>query len=71
MLNHQPVASSNLASVAYDYSSCTLEIRFRDGGTYQYFGVPESVYAGLLNAGSKGRYFRAYIKNHYRYRKIG
>jgi KTSC domain len=69
-MNRQPVTSSNLRSVGYDSTSQVLEIEFHDGGIYQYFDVPSSVHASLLNAGSKGSYFQTFIKDRYRYRKI-
>jgi hypothetical protein len=56
------VQSSNLASVGYDPQSLTLEVEFRNGSAYQYFGVPEYIYEGLINAGSKGAYFDQNIK---------
>lgn len=64
-MNHIPVSSSNLSSVAYD--SGTLEIQFKNGRYYRYFNVPESVYLGLLTAPSKGRYFHRHIKTAYPY----
>lgn len=65
------VSSSNLRSVGYDSDEETLEIEFHNGGIYQYFGVPEHRYEGLMNASSKGSYFDSYIKKAgYRYRKI-
>jgi len=67
-----PVESTNLASVGYDPESSTLEIEFRKGGIYQYFGVSQEIYEGLLNAGSKGKFFHQYIKKAgYPYEKIG
>ena len=65
-----PVQSSNLASVGYDAVSQVLEVQFRDGGVYQYIHVPPSIHAGLMNAGSKGRYFHRFIMPRYRYRRI-
>ena len=64
------VQSSNLAAVDYDWSK-TLTIAFHSGGFYEYYGVPHSEYAALLNADSHGKYFHAYIKNRYRYRRVG
>jgi len=67
-----PVSSSNLASVGYDPTSATLEIEFRSSGIYQYYGVPEDVYEGLMGAGSKGTFFDQSIKKAgYSYRKVG
>ena len=67
-----PVQSSHLASVGYDPATSTLEIEFHGGSVYQYFGVPQEVYEGLLNAGSKGSYFHQNIKEAgYPYTKVG
>jgi hypothetical protein len=64
------VNSSNVSSVGYDADSQTLEIEFNNGGVYQYSGVPESVYEGMMGADSKGKYFHANIKNTYPYSKL-
>ena len=64
-----PVSSSDLASVGYENG--TLYIRFHSGGLYAYSGVSESVYSGLISAGSKGRYFHAHIRGRYGERRIG
>ena len=67
-----PVQSSDLASVGYDTNNMTLEIEFHSSGIYQYFGVPPEIHEGLLNAGSKGRFFNQHIKNAgYSYSRIG
>ena len=39
-----PVSSTDIASIGYENG--TLYISFHKGGTYAYFGVPQSVYAG-------------------------
>ena len=43
-----------------------LVIDFDHGASYRYYGVPRSVYNGLLRAPSKGKYFNANIRNRYR-----
>ncbi|MCC8376737.1 MULTISPECIES: KTSC domain-containing protein [Photorhabdus] len=68
-MNRVPVSSSNLHSVGYNQATKTLEIAFRDGGIYQYYGVPPQIHQGLMNAPSKGRYFHKHIKDVYSYRK--
>jgi hypothetical protein len=70
-MRHTPVSSSDIASVGYDAQSATLEIHFHSGGTYQYFDVPQSIYDGLMAAGSHGTYFHAHIRERYRYQKVG
>lgn len=57
-----PVASSNLSEVGYDPVTRTLEIAFKQGGVYQYFGVPTHIYGGLMSATSHGQFFDVNIK---------
>ena len=64
------VSSSNLASVGYDPTRQVLEIEFNSGGIYQYEHVPARVYEGLMHADSHGKYFHAFIKDLYPYRRI-
>lgn len=63
-----PVSSSDIASIGYE--SGNLYIRFLNGSTYEYFDVPQSVYAGLMSAGSHGKYFHAFIRGKYGYSKL-
>ena len=65
-----PVRSSNLASVGYSAFSATLEIEFHGGRIYEYFGVPESVHAGLMAAESHGKFFARHIRDRYRFRRV-
>jgi KTSC domain len=64
-MQRTPVYSSNLTSVGYDQISQILEIEFHGGKTYQYLGIPRSVFDGLMGAPSKGRYFAYAIKDEY------
>ncbi|MHC1681347.1 MAG: KTSC domain-containing protein [Clostridiaceae bacterium] len=70
MISMVPVSSSNLVAVGYDPGSNILRIQFHTR-LYDYFGVPENIYSGLLLASSKGQYHHAYIKNSFRYQRIG
>ena len=63
-----PVSSTDIASIGYE--NRTLYIRFHKGGTYAYYSVPESVFAGLMSAGSHGKYFHAFIKGRYGYSRV-
>lgn len=65
----QPVSSSNIDSIGYENN--TLYVRFHHGGTYAYYGVPQHIYEGLMNAASHGEYLAKYVKNNYKYSKIG
>jgi KTSC domain len=61
--------SSHLAQARFDPAAGTLEITFQDGRTYSYGDetkpVPVSVYAGLCNARSAGRYFNEFVLGAY------
>jgi len=69
-MNRSPVSSSNLVSVGYDAGQRLLEIEFKGGRVYQYTGVPERVYSGLMNASSHGSYFHKHIRDRYPTRQI-
>lgn len=60
------VSSSAMDRVEYDEGSRRLDIWFTSTGRYSYYSVPLAIYLGLLNAGSKGRYFNDNIRDHYR-----
>ena len=57
------VSSSVIRAVGYDGSTLTVE--FRSGCTYDHPHVPYSVYAGLMSASSKGRYYNRNIRGRY------
>jgi hypothetical protein len=64
------VDSSNIEAVGYDLDSSTLQVEFKNGGTYQYFDVPERVFEELRDASSVGGYLASAIKGTYRYSKV-
>lgn len=69
-MDRQPVDSTNIQSVGYDASAATLEIEFRAGTIYQYFGVPAQVHSELMAARSKGSYFNKHVKSRFRFTQI-
>jgi hypothetical protein len=58
------VNSSAIRAVGYD--GCTLTVEFHSGRIYDHVGVPYSVYAGLMNASSKGWYYNTHIRGRYK-----
>jgi hypothetical protein len=66
----QSLDSSSLAAAGYDPSHNQLDIAFRHGGLYRYFGVPRRTYRALLHAESKGQFFTGQIRGHYRFQKL-
>lgn len=65
-----PVRSSHLKAIGFDPKDGTLAVQFMDGGTYHYHGVGPQIHDQLMGASSKGKFFRATIKGHYRTRKV-
>jgi hypothetical protein len=61
----QRVTSSNLSRCRWDPETEQLQIQFQNGKTYSYDGVPASIYNGLLEAESPGRFFNQNIKGVY------
>lgn len=57
-MDRKYVSSSNISSIG----SQVLEVEFLNGSIYQYYDVPEALYAGLMAADSHGKYLNEYIK---------
>jgi lysyl-tRNA synthetase class 2 len=57
--------SSVIRSADYDPEAQTLDIVFRAGRHYAYFGVPEHVFDALIMAASAGEYFNTHIRDQY------
>lgn len=73
---HRAVASTNIASVAYDGGGEVLEIRFTEASRnhsalYRYSEVPCWVYHGLMETASKGEYHWRIIRDKYTYADVG
>ena len=63
------VVSSLLSSIEYSIEAI-LELEFRSGAIYQYFGVPQAVFQELIAAESKGAYFNRHVRNCFRYQRL-
>jgi hypothetical protein len=55
--------SATLSKAGYEPTAERLEITFKDGTMYEYLGVPQAVYDGLLAAASHGAYFNRTIRD--------
>jgi hypothetical protein len=62
--------STSLTAAAYLDRQTLLELEFRNGAVYCYFGVSAETYGELLLAESKGAYFNHHIRNRFAYVKI-
>ena len=56
------VVSSMMSAVAYNPERREMEIEFVGGAVYRYRNIPQSLWTGLLNASSKGKYFWKHIR---------
>jgi hypothetical protein len=69
-MQREPVESSTLASVGYDQTQFLLELEFRSGDLYQYFGPPPSIHRELMTSESKGHFFNRNIRDRFPYIRI-
>ena len=69
-MQHTPVESSHIVSYAYDPLTQTMELKFKNGSTYQYRGVTQEHYQGFVDSDSKGDYHHQNIKNTYETHKL-
>ena len=66
-----PLESKMFTSVWYDTDNQVLYLRFRKtGDVYRYFDVTTREYQDFLAAESKGRFFLAHIRDHFRYERM-
>ena len=65
------LVSSTITSVEYDDEARELDITFTSGKKYRYFNVPLEIYAELLDAGSKGKFFNDNIKGAFAFAEVG
>lgn len=71
MMRREQVSSSSITSVGYDEPSETLEVEFQNGSIYQYYNVPQSIYAEFRAASSAGQFLAYQIKNVFPYSRVG
>lgn len=69
-IKREAVTSTNVASVGYSRHLRALEIEFTRGAIYRFFGVPVTVYRGLVAAESKGRFIAEKIRGKYRFVRV-
>lgn len=62
--------SSSIAAYAYSSQEMYLYVRFKNGRTYRYSGVPATVFSSFTRASSKGAFFNSQIQGQYSYSTI-
>ena len=64
------VKSACIAWVAFSIEENILQLEFRNGLAYEYFGVPAALYTDLLSAESKGAFVTRFIRGHFPFRRL-
>jgi len=67
-MEHRKVDSSHISSIGHE--GAMLEVRFKSGQLYRYYGVPSIIFTSLLRAKSVGKFFHENVKEHYPYTLI-
>lgn len=65
-----PVKSSVVAAIGYDYRGRKLFVEYVSGNLYRYEDVPAGVYRDFMDARSKGEYLNDHILCQYEYEQI-
>ena len=60
------VRSTAIVAAGYDPNTRRMKIKFEQGHTYDFCGVPAHIFESFMGAGSKGTYYNNHIKNRYR-----
>jgi len=66
----QPIDSEAISAVGYESAKQILRISYRNGRTYDYFGVTQEELSGFMNAPSHGAYANKHIKPKYKCRRV-
>ena len=59
--------STVVRDFSYDSAKRVLDITFQSGRKYHYYNVPRRISEGMREARSKGEYFNAFIRDHFRW----
>ena len=62
--------STVIGDIEYEPDRERLIVTFVSGRAYEYFDVPLAVFAAFQSASSRGAFFNAHIRDHYRCREI-
>jgi len=68
-MQHVPLKSSNVESVAYDPSTREMEIKFLHGKTITYMDVPPHTLTNIQQCRSPGKFVHKILKSNHREKK--
>jgi curved DNA-binding protein CbpA len=61
---------ATIAIEDFDYKGETLMVKFLNGNSYEYYGVPKSIYMKFVNAPAQARFARRHIYPAFHYRSV-
>lgn len=64
------VESACITSIAFSNEANVLQLEFRNGLSYEYFGVPVALYRELLSSHSKGAFVSRFIRGRFPFRRL-
>ena len=64
------VESACITAITFSIEENILQLEFRNGLAYEYFGVSAALCRDLLSAPSKGAFVTRFIRGHFRFRRI-
>ena len=73
-MNRIPVSSQGILEVGYHEdadSRGTLELKFSNGGVYEFFNVPTKMYDEFMHAPSRDDYYRTNIGKRFPCTRVG
>jgi hypothetical protein len=70
IIKREAVDSETLASVGYNEEARILQVELKDNSVYNYLDVPPYIYADLLAAEDRGKFFAVFIRTHYEYEQV-
>ena len=62
--------STSIARFSYAEGLTILTVKFKNGGRYDYFDVPEDTFEDMKAASSKGKYLAHSIKGRFEYARV-
>jgi len=68
-LEEYTTTTTESAIIDFRHKGLLLEVSFKDGSTYEYFGVSKNVYSKLVNSDKQFRFAKRNIFNSFLYRK--
>ena len=66
----RPIDSTAIAYAGFDPTTQILRLKYTNGRTYDYFGVPQEIHEQLLSADSAGEFVNLEIKPTYDYSEV-